>query len=165
MTLSDRIAILSDGRILQVGRPAEVYERPQTSFAARFLGDANFLDGRVIASGIEVEGIGVVRAADRLPAVGEPVRVAIRPEKFAIGAAQGDRAPDSNRLRGVVRAAIYSGTSITYKVELRREGARASDAADRVFTVFQQNRTAEALAIGAEVELSWAPVNSIVLAS
>ena len=168
LTLSDRIAILNEGRILQVGPPAEVYERPATSFAARFLGDANILEGCVVAGGVEVAGIGVVRTAGRLPAVGELVRLAIRPEKFAIGGANGDVVPPLNRIRGVVRHVIYSGTSITYQVEAGQKVIGIIDMQEvrpRLITVFQQNRTAEPLAIGTAVELSWAPATTIVLAS
>ncbi len=168
LTLSDRIAILNEGRILQIGPPTEVYERPATSFAARFLGDANVLEGRVVAGGIEVAGIGVVRAAGRLPPVGELARLAIRPEKFSIGSAGDGTAPDSNRIRGVVRHVVYSGTSITYQVEVGQVSTWIFDVETiqvLSFTVFQQNRTAEALAIGTAVELSWAPANTIVLAS
>ena len=54
LTLSDRVAILDNGRIVQEGAPAEIYERPRTRFAASFLGDANFLAGRVVEGGVRV---------------------------------------------------------------------------------------------------------------
>jgi spermidine/putrescine ABC transporter ATP-binding subunit len=166
LTLSDRIAILNEGRILQVGAPAAVYERPATAFAARFLGDANLLEGRVVPGGVEVPGLGRIRTADRLPATGETVTLAIRPEKFAIGAE--NAGADANRLRGVVRSAVYSGTSITYAVEIGGAPGSGSDVRATGlprFTVFQQNRAAEPLALGAAVELSWSPANTILLAS
>jgi spermidine/putrescine transport system ATP-binding protein len=167
LTLSDRIAILNEGRILQVGRPAEVYERPATSFAASFLGSANLLEGRVVEGGVEVPGIGVVRTADRLPAAGTTARLAIRPEKFAIGP-DGRIGEEANRLKGVVRGAIYTGTSITYEIEVGRVSTWIFDIEGvevRSFTVFQQNRAAAPLAIGTPVELSWSPANTILLAS
>jgi spermidine/putrescine ABC transporter ATP-binding subunit len=167
LTLSDRIAILNEGRILQVGAPSAVYERPATAFAARFLGDANLLEGRVVPGGVEVPGLGRIRTADPLPATGEAVTLAIRPEKIAIGGAE-DAGADANRLRGIVRSAVYSGTSITYAVDIGGAPASGSDVRATGlprFTVFQQNRAAEPLALGAAVELSWSPANTVLLAS
>ena len=69
LTLSDTVAILDRGRIVQEGQPADIYERPRTRFAASFLGDANFFTGRVVLGGIEIAG-GVVRTSDELPAAG-----------------------------------------------------------------------------------------------
>jgi len=163
LTLSDRIAILNEGRILQIGRPAEVYERPETAFAASFLGDANFLEGRVLDRGsVAVEGLGRIPVAGALPEAGATVRLAVRPEKFTIEPAGVGTANGANRIAGVVRGAIYSGTSITYRVELR---APAAGGEARTLTVFRQNLAAEPLAIGTAVELSWSSANTILLRS
>jgi len=166
LTLSDRIAILNEGRIVQLGPPAQVYERPVSSFAASFLGDANLLEGRVGADGVEVRGLGVVRTADRLPPAGTAVRLAIRPEKFAVGP-EGGIGSDANRVGGVIRSALYTGTSITYEVDVAGRAVAADGKAGdaRTFTVFQQNRAAEPLALGAAVELSWSPANTVLLGS
>ncbi|HEY8416428.1 MAG TPA: ABC transporter ATP-binding protein [Limnochordales bacterium] len=64
LTLADRIAIMNQGKVEQVGTPAEVYERPRTAFVAGFLGDANFFHGRVTAAG---DGQGPHAAPEREP--------------------------------------------------------------------------------------------------
>jgi spermidine/putrescine ABC transporter ATP-binding subunit len=160
LTLSDRIAIFNEGRVVQVGQPNEVYERPATAFAAAFLGDANFFTGRAGAQGrtgdlrrvLLADGEAIL-TTDPLPPDGEPVRLAVRPEKFAIhrsgaGPAAGEA---MNRLSGRVLQAIYSGSSITYKVDVRGQEV----------TVFEQNRSAQPFPPGEAVDLVWAPGHSV----
>ncbi|MGH6720034.1 MAG: TOBE domain-containing protein, partial [Alphaproteobacteria bacterium] len=154
LTLADRVALIDEGRLVQVGAPAEVYERPATRFAAGFLGDANFFDGR--AAGGRVVGAGGpdVLTADPLPADGAPVTVAVRPEKITL--APPGTALDAalaNRLAGRVVQAVYSGSSITYVVE----------AAGRRLIVFAQNRVSQLLGPGAEVVVAFAPEHAVVV--
>jgi spermidine/putrescine transport system ATP-binding protein len=161
LTLSDRVAIISRGRVVQVGTPDEVYERPRTAFAAEFLGAANFLEGRVarrrgqlgcvvLASGAEI------LTTQRLPADGAAVVLAVRPEKFTIHSdsvpLQGGVEP-VNQLEGRIRQPVYMGSSITYRVEV----------AGGEFTIFRQNVDARTYAPGQPVWLSWPPAHSIVL--
>src|SRR4029453_9735417 len=99
----------NQGRVVQGGAPHAVYERPQTVFAAHFLGDANFFRGRSAGSQqdlgrIELEGGGVVYTRDPLPARGAEVTIAVRPEKLLVRSAQ-DAIPESraeNLLTGSV---------------------------------------------------------------
>ncbi len=159
LTLSDRIAILNEGRVVQVGAPAEVYERPATAFAANFLGDANFFAGR--AAGTR-DGFGCVTrdcgstllTADPLPGEGG-VTLAVRPEKFAIHAAADAPAPGAgeNRLAGRVTGAVYSGSSITYKVAVDGEE----------LTVFEQNRAARPHGPGDAVVLAWSAAHTVIV--
>jgi spermidine/putrescine ABC transporter ATP-binding subunit len=160
LTLSDRIAIFNEGRVVQVGAPHAVYERPHTAFAANFLGDANFFRGRSAGSQqdigrIELEGGGAVYTRDPLPAAGSEVTVAVRPEKLLVRAAQeailAGRA--GNILTGSVLQAVYSGNSITYRV---RCGATE-------MTVFEQNRAANPWEVGAAVQLTWDPLHSVIV--
>ncbi|MEA2781864.1 MAG: spermidine/putrescine transport system ATP-binding protein [Rhodospirillaceae bacterium] len=154
LTLSDRIAIFNEGRVVQAGTPHEVYERPKTAFAANFLGDANFFEGRVEAQGrIDTEWGGLV-SNDALPAAGEPVIIAVRPEKIALVPADAPLDGNANRLQGQLAQAVYSGMSTTYKVTL---GARE-------VTVFEQNRSDRSLAPGDSVRLEWSPAHSVVVA-
>src|SRR5262249_43727049 len=105
MTLSDRIAILDQGMIVQVGAPLEVYDHPVNRFAAGFLGVANFLEGRVAAvSGREARielalGGEAVAAADGMR-TGDPALLAVRPEKISVASGHGE--PGVNRLAGTV---------------------------------------------------------------
>jgi spermidine/putrescine ABC transporter ATP-binding subunit len=161
LTLSDRIAILNDGRIVQVGAPDAVYERPETAFAASFLGDANFFPGRVVGmvggfGCIETAAHGSLVTADELPPTQTQVVLAVRPEKCIIepaDAPEGDDAPSTNRLVGRLAQTIYSGNSITYRVE----------AAGDVFTVFEQNRQARKFASGEAVRIAWSASHSVLV--
>jgi putative spermidine/putrescine transport system ATP-binding protein len=94
MTMSDRVAVFNQGRLEQVAPPLEVYHRPLTRFVGEFIGDSNFLDGRIDSAGADsvvLEGLGEVSAAGsggRLTP--GPVHVLIRPERlrpFETGAA------------------------------------------------------------------------------
>ena len=118
LTLSDRIAIIDQGRVVQVGAPGEVYERPETAFAARFLGDANFFEGTAGTGGtVESAAFGPVRTADPLPAAGSPALLAVRPEKMRLLEVADDSG--DNRIDGTVRQIVFSGNSVTYIVEAR----------------------------------------------
>ncbi|ESR27016.1 ABC transporter ATP-binding protein [Lutibaculum baratangense] len=156
LTLSDSVAILDRGRIVQVGRPAEVYERPKTRFAAEFLGDANFLTGTVRGGAVEIAD-SMIATEGPLPVEGSQATIAVRPEKIAIDGAEAmPAAPDepTNRLRAKVLSVIYSGTSLTY---LLRSGELS-------LKVFAQNSLGRPLDSGTDVVLSWAPRHSVVLA-
>ena len=161
LTLSDRIAIFNEGRVVQVGAPSAVYERPETVFAAGFLGDANFFAGRAAGRGdglgrVRVEGPGALLTADPLPADGAPVTLAVRPEKISLLAADAAPAPAGaplNRLDGRVVQSVYSGNSITYKIAV----------AGALLTVFEQNRASRPFPAGAAVRLAWSPEHSVVV--
>ncbi len=84
LVMADRMAILKDGRLLQVGTPEAIYERPADRFVANFIGVMNFIDGRVGEGGLfEAEGLRLA-LADAGPG---PATLAIRPENVALGAA------------------------------------------------------------------------------
>ncbi len=120
LTMSDRIAVMSDGLILQVGEPEEIYESPANKFVADFIGETNFLDGQVAAQDgdfveIQVGQSGIVRlAADRSFTPGQRVTVAVRPEKLRLNAPL----EIGNNLSGVAEEIIYIGTDSHYGVRL-----------------------------------------------
>ncbi len=147
LTLSDHLAILDGGRIVQEGPPREVYEHPRTRFAAGFLGDANFLTGPATAAGIEVAGR-PIRVASRPNAAS--ATIAIRPEKIAICAA----GTCDNELPAVVRQVIYAGAATTWLLET---------ADGTTLRVFAQNRDDQAWPPGSAVTLGWSAAHSIVL--
>jgi spermidine/putrescine ABC transporter ATP-binding subunit len=96
MTLSDRIAVMQAGRIMQLGTPEEVYRRPTSRFVATFLGTTNLLTGTVAghadgAVSVVLEGGATVQASTRTPPeAGTPVQLAVRPEAVALrGAPEG----------------------------------------------------------------------------
>ncbi|HKG09976.1 MAG TPA: ABC transporter ATP-binding protein [Gaiellaceae bacterium] len=146
MTMADQIAVMNQGRIEQLGSPAELYERPRTAFVARFLGASNLLPGTVVGSGVvRLDGGGEVRiAADSLPESGTRVAVGIRPEKLAFGARDG-----RNRLAGTVIESAYVGVATQYIV----------DTPSGRLTVYVQNAEPGTIAVtvGLPVELSFDP--------
>ena len=159
LTLSDRIAILNEGRIVQVGPPDLVYERPETAFAASFLGDANFFPGRAAgmagAFGCIETSHGSLVTCDRLPAAETRVVLAVRPEKCLIEPADAPASedPSLNVLEGRLMQTIYSGSSVTYRVQVGGD----------VFTVFEQNRQARKLSPGHPVRIVWSAAHSVLV--
>ena len=126
MSLSDRIAVMQNGHIDQIGTPAEVYETPQSSFVAAFIGDTNFFDGRVAEvvdadyCRLSIADFGSVLCYnDRQKQVGDPVHLSLRPEKFRISADRppaGD--PNLNVVEGTVEDIIYSGNHTKFWVRV-----------------------------------------------
>ena len=119
MTMSDRIAVMRDGVILQMGAPMEIYERPATRFVADFIGESNVLEGRV--TGVK-EGVlsvetpaGGVRCWGQGFGVGDALCVAIRPEYLRIS-----REPvDGFSLPATVKDFIYMGALIKTSLDLK----------------------------------------------
>jgi spermidine/putrescine ABC transporter ATP-binding subunit len=147
LTLSDRIAIIDRGRIVQVGQPQVVYERPETLFAAQFLGDANVLAGRRDGSTI------VLADGTRIEAPGKESTVIVRPEKITVS--QSQSAPSGrDGLAGTVLQAIYSGASVTYRIEIAALGGTP-------LLAFVQNQKGEVLAPGTKVAATWSPAHLV----
>ena len=82
ITMSDRIVVMNEGRIEQVGSPKEVYYGPKTPFVSGFFGDSNLIDGVMGADGVVETPLGKVATAEKTLAPGTPVRLAVRPEKI-----------------------------------------------------------------------------------
>ncbi len=127
LTMSDRIAVMDRGKVVQLADPQTIYERPASRFVADFIGVSNFLLGRLRAAGpeatIELSGGQLVRgpAASDLP-VGRVVTVAVRPERMRLTPATAPEAGAAtagwNRVEGTVRDVVYTGSDIQYFVEL-----------------------------------------------
>ena len=121
LTMSDRIAVMSAGKILQIGAPAEIYEHPTVRFVADFIGETNFLPAHVTAvigdkATIRMPG-GALFETRTTHGVGNgmDVTVAVRPERLNLSAAGGT-------IRGRVENVIYFGTDTTYHVALQEGG-------------------------------------------
>jgi iron(III) transport system ATP-binding protein len=117
LSLADRLAVMDDGAIVQVGTPREVYTFPASAFVADFIGETNFLHGRVAGTAggtLRVEtAIGIVHAAERDTfADGETVTLSVRPECVLL-ASEPRGAP--NEFRATVRAATYLGNVEEYE--------------------------------------------------
>jgi spermidine/putrescine transport system ATP-binding protein len=120
LTMSDRIAVMGNGRVVQCATPEEIYERPRSRYVAEFIGETNFLEGTLISingvAEVQLEPSLRIKAAssERNLAEGARVTVAIRPEKIALSATS----DDPNAVRGTVRDAVYIGTDMRYVVQL-----------------------------------------------
>ncbi len=124
MATSDRIAVLNRGRLVQVGRPAEIFDRPKTRFVAEFVGKANILSGRLDGDGHSILSDGVkIRLADAgALAPSSEVSVCLRPHNIKLVAGQ-DAARQLtdqgyNLFPGIVRRSIYFGDAVDYTIEL-----------------------------------------------
>jgi iron(III) transport system ATP-binding protein len=118
LAISDRIAVMHQGRIHQVGRATEVYTRPATRFVADFIGEANFLPGRVVAADGDATRVAVGPLTVTVtsgPAPPGPATLVVRPEAIAICAA-GRSGPDADVLPGEVERAAYVGSAGEYTV-------------------------------------------------
>jgi len=117
MTLSDRIVIMNEGLIEQIGSPVDVYRFPNSRFVANFIGRANFIDGVVLAQKASILTVSALGESITLSNIarefreGEAVTLIVRPEMIQIKKAGG-------LYRGVVRQAVYLGDMIEYAVEV-----------------------------------------------
>jgi putative spermidine/putrescine transport system ATP-binding protein len=137
LTMSDRLAVFNNGRIEQVGAPAEVYEHPETEFVAGFVGVSNVLE----------------RAVN-----GQPGRFTVRPEKIHILEESDTAAAGAHSETGTIRDVVYVGMVTRYAVELDEGGA---------LMVIRQNletTSSEALeARGRRVRLAWRPEHTYAI--
>jgi iron(III) transport system ATP-binding protein len=117
LSVSDRMAILDGGRILQVGSPQDVYRRPATRMVADFIGETNFIAGKVVSSspgrvrvGTAVGELDGVPGAGAQFAPGDAVTVSVRPECWMLSAER----PAQNAVRGRIGKSIYLGENAQY---------------------------------------------------
>jgi spermidine/putrescine transport system ATP-binding protein len=157
--LSDRIAIMSAGKLLQVGAPRAVYERPEHPFVADFVGSLNEL--AVVVDTLE-QGTAVVRgeAGDRIrvpvangEAPGSTLRLAIRPERMRVAA--GEDGAEGSRLRGTVESVVYLGPMTHVVVDTRLAG--------RIVVHELSDPARPAPAVGDEVAVVWPDDAAILL--
>ena len=123
--LSDRIAIMNEGRILQVGAPREIYARPVNEFVARFLGESNILSGTVSIDGggtfLDVHpGVRIKLGASGTPDGVGRSSVLIRPERITLGLGEAPLAgdPAGTTLSGTVRSSSFVGDTTFYEVDV-----------------------------------------------
>jgi spermidine/putrescine transport system ATP-binding protein len=162
MTMSDRIAVMSKGKVQQMGTPVEIYERPANRFVADFIGDSNFFDGKIKSLSkdeavvfipeinAEVSGLPVSQGLVN----GEDVTVSIRPEKVLIA----QKGMDQNTFKGKVTNTVYIGTDTHVYVDMQGKKLK----------VFEQNRISRLdpgsfYSVGQEVTLVMMPENVLVL--
>ena len=121
MVISDRVAVLQDGRVVQVGTAEELFERPRTRFVAEFIGKTNLIDGVADGTGTVARGRLRLRVASADLTPGAPVAVSIRPHQIELaprGQPSAPAAPDVNVLTGTVVRASYLGDGVDYQVRI-----------------------------------------------
>ncbi|TMV15478.1 ABC transporter ATP-binding protein [Arenibacterium halophilum] len=148
LVMADRIAVLKDGKLAQVGSPGELYEHPASRFVAGFIGEMNFVEGTATAQGVEVPGLGLLRGASTLTG---PAVLAVRPERVdLLTATPGD---GRNAVTGTVEQVAYHGADMGVHVRL------TNGAVMRALLRAGQ----DAPAIGAPATCAWAAEHSRIL--
>ncbi len=118
LTMSDRIGIMHQGKLLQIGSPEEIYEHPRTRFIADFIGETNFVPVTIAGAGqVRLPGGEVVRAVTHA-AAGTEASLALRPEKVSLYREGEPVPPGHNCLSGVVKRRVYLGSSLYYHVDV-----------------------------------------------
>ena len=159
LTMSDRIAVMNEGRIAQLGPPEALYDRPCSRFVASFLGESNFLPG--IVHGFQDKDIVVatcggamVRAiAPNRPQQGEKVTLTMRPERMRF--ADGNLAPTLNRLNATVTEAVFAGERCRYLLQ-------APDGTPLVLKE-PSGSSVRRRAVGEAAEVAWAAADTVVV--
>ena len=159
LTMSDYIAVMNAGDVLQVDTPEKIYENPENRFVANFIGETNFIDGKVESvSGDAVmvlvdDRFSVPAPRNRSVVTGAEVSLAVRPEKLMINSEPGE----GISIPGAVIETIYIGTDLRYEVKISDK---------TTVTVREQNRNgieAKRYQTGDNVYVSWAKDNASLL--
>ncbi len=158
LSMADRVAVMDQGRIVQVGTPTELYDRPATFFVADFLGEANFIDGDVAASGAPAQirtPVGTFATTADAPPTGSAVTLCIRPERIAIEPSRPEApAAQQNRFSAKIETSTYLG-------DLRQYVCRIGE--DARWRVSVLAGAAPPLAQGQAVQLAVKPDDIAVL--
>jgi putative spermidine/putrescine transport system ATP-binding protein len=144
MSLSDRIAILSDGQVQQIGTPADLYQDPGSLFVATFIGDANIFAGVTTRSGLRLAGLGAEIPVPHQMGSGQTASLLIRPESVRLEPANGS-AP-ANQIVGTVSHMSYRGSHLDVSVAL---------ADGIVVTALLGAREGPTVIPGTRVKLTW----------
>ncbi|WP_353512285.1 ABC transporter ATP-binding protein [Thermus sp. LT1-2-5] len=154
LVMSDRIAVMREGRIVQMGLPDEVYERPKSRFVAEFLGRSNFLPAKPHPLGAETP-LGPLRLKEPLQ---KEALLAIRPEKIRLYPAQNGAPARENLVRAAVEEIVYTGAENQYYL-------RAGEVRLLAYTLNQdlQEPGAEEFGYGEEVYCYLPPENLVVV--
>ena len=150
MAISDRIAVMKKGKVLQVGTPNELYMNPKSIFVAHFIGESNFLEGYISSVNtkgvvIELRGGIKVQAANRDLKSGERVVLAVRPEIFVTEKGM-KKSKDS--VLGMIEKVTFEGTNVRYEVRLENQD---------LIVIVKPSLIEEWFNMGEKVNVSFAP--------
>jgi spermidine/putrescine transport system ATP-binding protein len=124
LTMSDRIAVMDEGKLAQVGRSEDIYETPANLFVASFVGEMSFLPGEVAESGsVRLSGGEVVQARTGSLATGTSVTLTLRPEKLHLYGDVSEAPSGRNAVNGTVARKTFFGGALSYEVDLGASGS------------------------------------------
>jgi spermidine/putrescine transport system ATP-binding protein len=157
LTMSDRIAVMHQGKVEQLGTPEELYERPSTRFVADFIGTTNLLSGSIESTDgpnaiVRLEGGDACRVVAPDVRTGHTIELSVRPESIVMKRSNGS-AGSGEPLRAQVEQVAYLGGSVQYQV--RTQGGLG-------ITVVAP-KAGERHPVGSEVEIAWPPAEALVL--
>ena len=159
LTMSDQVAVMDRGRIVQAGTPDEIYNRPINRFVSSFVGASNAFRGRQVNGRIVLLDSSLAPVDTGIAAAGpwSEVDLVVRPERLFLSRPDAVPEPGTISLGGTVRSAVFRGTSHVYEVAVPGREAPV--------TVFQypERGEVESFGTGAEVLVSWLAANTIVL--
>ncbi len=159
LTMSDYIAVMNAGKILQLGHATEIYEEPATKFVADFIGESNFIEGRVISIDpqticVESDNLEFRAAARKDVSMKQKVIVAIRPERVSL--VQDRFEGVVNQYSGKIEALVFSGSTTMYQVRLNENVLLSV----REANVARANAASD-LRIGDQVWAHWEPTAAV----
>jgi spermidine/putrescine transport system ATP-binding protein len=165
LSVSDRIAVMKDGEVLQIGTPNEIYESPANAYVADFIGETNFIKGEVVEveekfGYLESSNYGRIKfELDKEVVVGNYVKLTIRPEKVKISKSKPRYLDDNDNIfKGTIEEMIYSGFQSKFFVTV----------GDKLFSAFKQHvdffeEDAETIHWKDEVYVIWDSADSFLL--
>jgi iron(III) transport system ATP-binding protein len=140
MTLSDRVVVMNEGRIEQIGTPTEIYRYPRTRFVADFIGTANFVEATVLGQSdghLALDSLGTSLSVPAPPdelSEGQEATLVVRPEMVAIDESAG-------QVEGIVQRATYLGNVVEYDVEVAGQMLALAEYDPRHVTVHPEGST------------------------
>ena len=155
LTLSDRIGILKDGRLIQQGPPRDIYNTPGSLFTAAFLGDINMLNGTPEKLGVRLLDGTLVQWPSAQRAPSNDQRLAVRPESIALSVAKPKSNKMFNTMPGHLEQVVFAGPTATCIV-------RANNA---TFKVLAKNRELINLPASGDIWMSWAIESGMLIAA
>jgi spermidine/putrescine transport system ATP-binding protein len=161
--MSDRVVVMNQGYIEQVGSPQEIYEEPESLFVARFVGEINILEGTILEVRenntylADVEGVNFPLHTRREFAVGDKVRVLLRPEDLKVYHMHEQESGITPCLRGRINESVYKGATVDISIAL--ESGRELQAAE----FFNEDDPDISYKAGERVTVSWVAGWEVVL--
>ena len=157
LSMADRIAVLNAGNVVQVGTPSELYDHPATHFVADFLGEANFIEGKLEPGGLVDTAVAPVRCASpgEAPA-GTQVTCCIRPERIYLAPDAAAQAEGDNLVEATLVSNVYLG-------EMRQFTCKLDDAAGTVWRVSMLGHEAPDVATGERVFLRFSATHCVLV--